>query len=181
MLAVLVERARESGLIKHLVQNLLEEGLVMLQYADDTIFMFQDDLDSARNLKNLLCIFEHLSGLKINFLKSEVFCCGNAKDMGNVYTSIFTCVEGVLPFRYLGIPMHNKRVRLSDWKPSESKVEKKVGEWIGKYTSYGDRLILLTSCLTNVLFYMLSFFPLPKGTCKRFDFFRKRFFLARIR
>ena len=141
-----------------------------------TRFYVPDDLDSARNLKNLLCIFEHLSGLKINFLKSEVFCCGNAKDMSNVYTSIFICVEGVLPFRYLGIPMHNIRVRLSDWKPSESKVEKKFGAWIGKYTSYGDRLILVRSFLTNVPFYMLLFFHLPKSTCKRFDFFRKRFF-----
>ena len=72
--------------------------------------------------------------------------------------------------------MHDKRLRLIDWKPSENKVEKKAGAWIGKFTSYGDRLILLRSCVTNVPFYMLSFFPLPKRTCKNFDFFRKRMF-----
>ena len=39
--SVLVERAKEGGLIKPLIPNLVEEGVAMLQYADDMIFMFQ--------------------------------------------------------------------------------------------------------------------------------------------
>ena len=114
MVSVLVERAKNCGLIKPLIPNLLDDGLAMLQYAYDTIFMFRDDLESARNLKKLLCIFKHLSSLKINFLKSEVFCYGKAKDRSAEYNSIFTCVEGVLPFKYLGMPMHDRRLRLAD-------------------------------------------------------------------
>ena len=45
----------------------------MLQYADDTIFMFEDGLDGAKKLKSLLCIFLNLSGLKNNFHKCEIF------------------------------------------------------------------------------------------------------------
>jgi hypothetical protein len=41
----------------------------MLQYADDTILLIQDDLEQARNLKLLLYIFEAMSGLKISFEK----------------------------------------------------------------------------------------------------------------
>lgn len=33
--------------------------------------MFEDDVDSARNLKLILCIFEQLTGLKINFRKLD--------------------------------------------------------------------------------------------------------------
>ena len=55
------------------------------------------------------------------------FCCGRAKVQSVEYTSIFTFVEGVLPFKYLGMPMHDKILRMIDWKPSESKVEKKAG------------------------------------------------------
>jgi hypothetical protein len=43
-----------------------------LQYADDTVLFIQDDVDSAINLKLLLYTFESMSGLKINFEKSEV-------------------------------------------------------------------------------------------------------------
>jgi hypothetical protein len=38
------------------------------------------DLDQAVNMKLILSIFEQLSGLKINFHKSEIFCFGKAKD-----------------------------------------------------------------------------------------------------
>jgi hypothetical protein len=37
------------------------------------------DLEKARNMKLLLCAFEQLSGLKINFHNSEIFCFGEAK------------------------------------------------------------------------------------------------------
>jgi hypothetical protein len=52
----------------------------MLQYADDTIFIIQDDLESARNLKFILCMFEQMSGLKVNFHKSDIYCCGEDVD-----------------------------------------------------------------------------------------------------
>lgn len=56
-------------LIQGLVQDLIPDGINMLQYADDTIFMFRHNLESARNLKLILCLFEQLSGLKVNFHK----------------------------------------------------------------------------------------------------------------
>lgn len=57
------------GLIPHII----DKGVVTLQYADDTIFMLQYDLFMARNLKFILILFEHLSGLKINFHKMRFF------------------------------------------------------------------------------------------------------------
>lgn len=115
-LAVLVKRAQDKGLIKGLASNLVEDGLIILQYADDTIFCFEDDLESARNLKFILCIFEHLTGLKINFHKSEVYCLGDSVERQDAYSSIFTCQEGTLPFKYLGIPIKDKRLNNKDWK-----------------------------------------------------------------
>jgi hypothetical protein len=46
------------------VLALHEEGLVVLQYANDTIFMFEGKLENDSNLKVIICIFEHLTGLK---------------------------------------------------------------------------------------------------------------------
>ena len=75
-----------------------------------TILFMEDDLEEARNLKLVLEAFEKLSGLKINFHKSELFCFGAAKDRGLEYRGIFGCVEGSFPFRYLGIPMHYRKL-----------------------------------------------------------------------
>jgi hypothetical protein len=40
----------------------------------------EHDLEKARSMKLLLSAFEELSGIKINFHKSEIFCFGQAKE-----------------------------------------------------------------------------------------------------
>jgi hypothetical protein len=45
------------------------------------IIFLDHDIEGAKNLKLLLCAFEQLSGLKINFHKSEIFCFGEAKEL----------------------------------------------------------------------------------------------------
>jgi hypothetical protein len=45
-------------------------------------------------MKLLLCVFEQLSGLKIFFHKSELFCYGDAKECEEQYTELFGCGMG---------------------------------------------------------------------------------------
>ena len=45
-------------------------------------------------MKLLLSVFEQLSGLKINFHKSEIFCYGEAKQYETEYTEMFGCERG---------------------------------------------------------------------------------------
>ncbi|WVZ49478.1 hypothetical protein U9M48_000836 [Paspalum notatum var. saurae] len=106
------------GVIKHLV----DDGLSILQYADDTVIFLDHDLEQAKNLKLLLCVFEQLSGLKINFHKSELFYFGQAKQEEELYSMMFGCKLGSLPFRYLGIPMHYRRLCNKDWKAVEPRI-----------------------------------------------------------
>ena len=72
--------ARKVGLINGMLSKSLDGGVNMLQYANATSFLMQDDYESAHNLKYILCLFEQMSGLKINFHKSELFCFGEAKE-----------------------------------------------------------------------------------------------------
>jgi hypothetical protein len=70
--------------------------------------------------------FEKLTGIKINFHKSELFYYGDAREMEQQYTELFGCDIGQYPFRYVGIPMHHKRISNADWKIIEEKFEKKI-------------------------------------------------------
>ena len=74
MLAVLIERAKVDGQIRGVIPHLVDDGLSILQYADDTIVFLDHDFEQAKNMKAILYVFEQLSGLKINFHKSEIFC-----------------------------------------------------------------------------------------------------------
>ena len=61
MLAIFIQRAKAQDQIAGVVPHLIDGGLSILQYADDTIIFMENDLEKARNMKLLLCAFEHIS------------------------------------------------------------------------------------------------------------------------
>ena len=76
----MVRQAQVNGLIYGLAENLIPNGVAILQYADDTIICLKDDIEVARNMKLLLYLYEMMSGLKINFTKSEVTLINGCED-----------------------------------------------------------------------------------------------------
>ena len=61
-----------SGHITPVISDLIPQGVSHLQYAGDTIILLEYSELCLANLKFILLCFEAMSGLKINFLKSEV-------------------------------------------------------------------------------------------------------------
>ena len=115
MLAILIARAKEAGLVEGVIPHLIQDGLSILQYADDTVIFMSHDVEKAVNMKLVLITFEQLSGLKINFHKSEIFCFGKAKEQEVLfYSQLFGCDIWTYPFRYLGIPMHTRKLSNKD-------------------------------------------------------------------
>jgi hypothetical protein len=126
MLVILINRAKEEGQISGVIPNLVDDGISILQYADDTILFMDHNFEQVKNMKLLLSAFEQLSGLKINFHKSEIFCFGEAKEHESQYEQLFGCKKGSFPFRYLGIPMHYRKLNNKDWEKIEERIEKKL-------------------------------------------------------
>jgi hypothetical protein len=51
MLAVLIKRAKADDQIQGIVPHLLDDGLLILQYANETIIFMDHDLEKAANMK----------------------------------------------------------------------------------------------------------------------------------
>jgi hypothetical protein len=49
MLAILINKAKEEGQISGVVPHILDDGLSILQYVDDTIMFMNHNFDQARN------------------------------------------------------------------------------------------------------------------------------------
>jgi len=175
MLADLIRRDKEDGQISGVVPHLVDDGLSILQYADDTILFLDHDLEKAKNLKLLLCAFEQVSGLKINFHKSELFCFGEADVARQEYVDLFGYKSGDLPLKYLGIRIHYRKLKNVDWRAVVEHFEKRLSSWKSKHLSIGGRLTLINSVLSSLPMYMMSF-ALPKGVLKKLDYFRSRFY-----
>jgi hypothetical protein len=176
MLAILIKRAKGDGQIAGEIPHLIDDGLSILQYADDTILFMEHDIEKAKNMKLLLSVFEQLLGLKINFYKSEIFCFGQAKDYELQYEQLFRCKKVSYPFKYLGIHMHYRRLNNKDWAMIEEHIEKKLSSWKVKYLSISGQLVLINSVLSSLPIFMLSFFKIPKGVLEKIDYFISRFF-----
>jgi hypothetical protein len=162
MLAIMIEHAKVDGQFEGVIPHLVDGGLSILQYTDDAILFMEHDLEKAKNLKLILSPFEQLSGLKINFHKSELYCFGEAQDQAQLYAELFGCNQGKFPIRYLGIPIHFWRLTNVEWKIVEERLQLRLSSWKGKLLSIGGRLVLINSVLSNMVLYMLSFFLLPK-------------------
>jgi len=159
----------------HIPQQLFKSSKLTVAFSKVTV-QPNTPLEEARNLKLVLIAFEKLSGLKINFHKSELFCFGNANNRGHEYMNLFGCVQGSFSFRYLGVPMHFRKLSNKHWSVVEERFQKKLNSWKGKLLSSGGRLVLINSVLSSLPMYMMSFFAIPKGVLKILDYYRSKFF-----
>jgi hypothetical protein len=148
MLAIMIEHAKVEGQIEGLLPHLVYGGLSILQYADDTILFMEHDIEKAQNLKLILASFEQLSGLKINFHKSELFFFSEAQNDAKWARSVSYLVFG----------------------DSDSLLEAHACQ-VEKRRRKTTKTVL-----TNMVLYMISFFLLPKGVLHRLDYYRSRFF-----
>ena len=57
MLAIILNRAKHEGLIRGIIPHLIDDGLSILQYADDTIIFLDHDIDLAKKYEIVtLCL-----------------------------------------------------------------------------------------------------------------------------
>ena len=82
----------------------------------------------------------------------------------------------IFPIRYLGIPIHFRKLRNAEWRKVEERFERRLGSSKGKHLSIGGCLTLIISVLSSLPMYMMSFFALPKGVQKKLDYFWSRFY-----
>ena len=133
-------------------------------------------MEMAQNLKLLLYLYESMSGLKINFSKSEVIMISQDSEKTLRYAEMFNCATESWPIKYLGVPVSRNRIQISNWLPLVEKIAKRLDGWKGGALSLGGRLTLLNACLSSIPIYSMSMYLLPKTILKKIDCIRKRIF-----
>ena len=166
VLTRMLSKAMENNLIGRLLTNFKYGGVVSLQYADDTILFSDCDEAHLKNLKCCLAWFEQLSGMRINFHKSELIPMNLEADEVHKISHIFCCPIGSFPIKYLGIPLHFENLKREDIQPLVDKILKKVASWKGRLLSPAARLVLIKTCIASIPVYLLSFIKFPKWAIK---------------
>jgi hypothetical protein len=122
------------------------------------------DEKSIGNVKFMLYCFGWMSGLKINYHKSEVYPMGLSESEQNEVANMLNCKVGCLPMVYLGIPVSDKHLGINALKGVPKKLQKRLQPWKGKnMTSGRGRLILTNSSLSSLPIYTMGFYLLQEG------------------
>lgn len=148
------------------MEEFREDGIISLQYADDTILFSRIEEGYTKNLKGILMWFEQLSGMRINFHKSELIPMNVDPDTVHSLAHLFSCPVGSLPIKYLGVPLHFEKLTREDIQPLIDNILKRMARWRGKLLSYAGKLVLVRSCLVSIPVYLLSFVKFPKWAIK---------------
>jgi hypothetical protein len=117
-----------------------------------------------------------MSGLKINFAKSEVIMVSQDTSKSIDYSNMFNCAIRNWPIKYLGVPVAGSRLHVADWLPISEIFLKRLDGWKGSSLSLGGRLVFINSCLSNMPVYAMSMFWLPASVLDKMNTARKRFF-----
>ena len=108
-----------------------------------------------------------MSGLKINFSKSEVIMISQDSEKTLRYAEMFNCATESWPIKYLGVPVSRNRIQISNWLPLVEKIAKRLDGWKGGALSLGGRLTLLNAYLSSIPIYSMSMYLLPKTILKK--------------
>lgn len=147
-----------------------------LQFADDVILFLNADESSLYGIKRILQCFQLLSGLKINFSKSQVFCFGNNSAASLYSPRILGCMLGSIPFKYLGATIGSSPRSLSFWNPLVQKIRAKIESFNAQNISVAGRLVLLKAAIDSVPAYWFSLYRLPASIIKLIERIRCSFF-----
>ncbi|KAL2897313.1 hypothetical protein RDABS01_039096 [Bienertia sinuspersici] len=92
-------------------------------------------------------IFSGTTGLQINASKSEFYCVGMEQQVVEKIVRLSSFKLGIIPFKYLGVPMSHKKLNVADCDILIEKMCSRIKTWNSRNLSYAGRLQLINSVL----------------------------------
>ena len=119
-----------------------------LFYADDSLFFFENDRQSLRNLKDIILWYSSFLGQNINFTKSDLFRSPNI--LSSIQESLANALQVNLvqnPCRYLGLNFKLRGRRVADFEDLVEILQARFQGWSAKLLSQAGRATLISLVL----------------------------------
>ncbi|CAM8902499.1 unnamed protein product [Rhodiola kirilowii] len=142
-------------------------SLSHLMFADDVIIFSKANSGSLNQVRDVLRTFHDWSGLKVNVDKSAIYFGGCSEGETNLFASIVNFQKGHLPFTYLGVPLHGRKLKVSDYSVIIHKMTSKIKSWSAKCLSYAGRLVLVKHVLSAIGSYWMRVLVFPSCVLKK--------------
>ncbi|XP_061955562.1 uncharacterized protein LOC133677489 [Populus nigra] len=144
-----------------------QNSITHLAFADDLMVFCHADLASVELIRGALDSFASISGLIINHRKSSVFLSGVEDSIGLAITNCLQFQLGVLPVKYLGVPLISSRLSRQHCTLLVERIVSRIRLWTSASLTYAGRLQLIKSTLFSIQVYWSSLFILPTFIIRR--------------
>ena len=114
MMCLLLVKASRNNILEGLFPSSNPVGIITMQYADETLLFRSNNSPHARHLKWLLSCFAQLSGMRINFHKCDLVPININGDDAKIFAQILGCKLSEFPIKYLGAPLHHRKLKKSE-------------------------------------------------------------------
>lgn len=159
---MLQRRVRDSGLFTY-HHKCSQLRITNLCFTDDLFLFSHADVDSAGVIMETLEEFKHASGLTPSLPKSTAYFCNVLNYVKIAILQILPFTEGVLPVKYLGVPLITSRLIFKDCKELVERLSNRIKDWRNKSLSFAGRLQLIQLVLSSMHVYWASIFILPSS------------------
>lgn len=168
----LFQYAQQRGLLEHISEKYINFRASL--YADDAAVFIKPNKIDYEVTEQILQIFADARGLSINMDKTEIYPmnCGEM-DLATVMGEQQRL--SLFPSKYLGLPLHFKKLRKAAIQPLVQKIGNRLPGWKRNLLTYPGHETLVKSVLTAMPTYFMTAFPLPKWAQKQIDRFRRSF------
>ncbi|XP_016185845.1 uncharacterized protein LOC107627528 [Arachis ipaensis] len=164
-------RKKEAVIIKLDFQKAYDR--VRWSFVD--IVLQKMETETIVNYKRLLRCFELMSGLSINFEKSNLIPVNCEQEWIERACDLLGCQKKELPVRYLGISLGANPQLVKTWKPIIDKVEQKLSLWKAKVLNKAGKLVLIKSVLNSLPIYYLSLYKMPRAVASKLIALQRHF------
>lgn len=121
----LVRKAKTYGLIEGFVPKEGGPSIPLIQFADESLFLLEANLENIRNLRCLLLIMEVASGLRMNLSKTLLFPVGEVENIEELATTM-GCDVGSFSGTYLSLPLGTNSSSKAIWNPIIERMEQRL-------------------------------------------------------
>ncbi|CAM8900015.1 unnamed protein product [Rhodiola kirilowii] len=159
---------QELGLIEGIKICKGAPVVLHLMLADDCMIFLKARQDSVGWIKDVLRRYEAVSGLKINYSKSEGVCSSNVKEDFRKMAREGLQIKLVEAHSdYLGLPMLFSNRKAALFRAIEEKAVRKISDWKHRLLSGAGREVLIKLVLQSIPIYAMSCYKIHLSICKK--------------
>lgn len=147
-----------------------------VMFADDLILFGEANETQGQVMQQTLQCFCGWSGQKINTNKSRVYFSPNTpKHLRQILSQMFDIPETAVLGKYLGIPIHQKRITKDTFQDVVDKVKTKLAAWKMKTMTRATRLVLIQSVTSTIPAYAMQVAKIPEKNLREIEKLNRNF------